>query len=250
CVRDRIQRIEVAPAIRERILGNIDDAEEASGWHCSPELICRPRPLQHSSDAFGIRKHVELLDPDTHPLDPRVGKAHRADSFGKTLAQIDMPCAPDLADRGDDFLVIDDPPAVVAGKRGARSCNQVDRDANALLLLAFAPANTDAAHQHEPAHGDGIAVGRCQGVGVALYHSATTGRTEPTGANVPDPRPGRARGGARGGDPGGRENRGARQSDPAPTPTRDAPSSSGPASTPSRLGEEGGPFPAGGGGGG
>ena len=68
-----------------------------------------------------------------------------------------MPGTGDLADRGDDFLVIDDPPAVVAGKRGPRRRGQVHRDANALLLLTLAPTDADAAHQHEAPHSDGIA---------------------------------------------------------------------------------------------
>ena len=52
--------------------------------------------------------------------DPRIGETGVADPRGKALAQIDMAGRGDLADRGDDFLVIDDAAAVVAGKRRPR----------------------------------------------------------------------------------------------------------------------------------
>src|SRR5439155_5116947 len=60
-------------------------------------------------------------------------------------------------DRGDDLLVIDDPPTVVAGQRSARHRHQIYRDANPLPLLTLAPADADAAQQNQATHGNGVA---------------------------------------------------------------------------------------------
>src|SRR5882724_794801 len=111
-----------------------------------PILFCRSRPLEHRADTFGVGEHVELFDPDADPCDARIGEAGRADPFGKSLAQIDVSGAGDLADRGNDLLVIDDPPTVVTREGGGGRRDQIDRDPNALFLLTLAPTDADAAH--------------------------------------------------------------------------------------------------------
>src|ERR1700760_3238864 len=98
----------------------------SSGWGAS-----RPRSLDDGADPFGIREDIELFDPHPNLCDARVGKANGADPLGETLAKIDMSGACDFADAGDNFLVIDDPPAILSGER--ISSDEVDRNANALF---------------------------------------------------------------------------------------------------------------------
>src|SRR6516165_3571276 len=93
--------------IPKRHGSGIGSAELGSRW---------PGPLQDRPDTLRIREYVELFDPDADPLDPGIGKADRANPLGEPLAQIDMPGTSDLADRGDDLLVIDDAPAVFSGE--------------------------------------------------------------------------------------------------------------------------------------
>src|SRR5713226_7927669 len=78
----------------------------------------RARAFENRADGLGIGKNIELLDFDPDMPDAGVGKTRIADPGRKALAQIDMPGRGDLADRRDDFLVIDDAPAVLAGKTG------------------------------------------------------------------------------------------------------------------------------------
>src|SRR6266567_994274 len=77
-----------------------------------------------------------------------------------------MPGARDFADHGDDLLVIDNAPAVLSGK--SVGCHQIDRDANALRVLALTRADPDAGHQDKPAHGDRVA-------GIRYRRRGTTG---------------------------------------------------------------------------
>ena len=72
-----------------------------------------------------------------------------------------MPGAGNLTDRGDDLLIIDNPPAVVPGNCGGCCRDQVNRNTNALPLLALAPAYADAAHQDEAADSDRVTRARC-----------------------------------------------------------------------------------------
>src|SRR5579859_7097514 len=124
--------------------------------------------FEDRADAFGIREDVELLDPDPHPLDLRVGEAGGADALGEALAQFEMARARDLADRRHDLFVIDDAPPLLAGKGGRR--DKIDGDPHALLLLALAPADADRGEQHEAADRhrvarlrDGRGEGGCDG---------------------------------------------------------------------------------------
>ncbi len=66
--------IEVTAAIREQILGDIDDPKMQGDdiGQLSPDAR-RPGPLQDGAHAFGIREDVELLDPDADPLYPGIG---------------------------------------------------------------------------------------------------------------------------------------------------------------------------------
>ena len=75
--------------------------------------------------------------------DAGIGKANSADSLGETFAQINMPRVRDFADRCDNFLVIDDAPAILSGE-GVGS-HEVDRNANALLAPTLTRAYSDAA---------------------------------------------------------------------------------------------------------
>ena len=136
---ERGSGVEKAAAVGERILGDVDDAEDGGRSHGSAGAgFRRAGALQDRPDAFGIGKHVELFDPDPDPLDPRIGKAGRADPLGETLAQIDMAGPGDLADRGDDLLVIDDTAAVFAGKGGGAA--RSGRPTRAPAACARAPA--------------------------------------------------------------------------------------------------------------
>src|SRR3984893_5577461 len=119
----------------------------SSGWGAS-----RPNSLEDAADPFGIREDIELFDPHPNLRDARIGKANAADPLGETLAQIDMSGACDFADPGDNFLVINDAPAIFSGEGvGSR---QVDRNANALLALTLTRASSPAAHQNKPAPRD------------------------------------------------------------------------------------------------
>ena len=97
---ERRRAVDKPAAIRKRILGDVDDAEEgrARGGRVR-HGSARTRPLEDRADAVGIGENVELLDPCPHPLDPDVGKAGVANPLGKALAQIDMARRGDLADR-------------------------------------------------------------------------------------------------------------------------------------------------------
>ena len=106
-------------------------------------LFCRAGPLEHGADPVGVRENVELFDPDSDPLDTRVGKAGGADPLRETLAQIDVSGSGDIADRCDNLLVIDD--ASTALSRVRVRGIEVDRDANALGTLALACAYSDPA---------------------------------------------------------------------------------------------------------
>jgi hypothetical protein len=110
----------------------------SSGWGAS-----RPRPLKHGADPIGIWEDIELFDPYPNPRDPRVGKASGTDLLGETLAQIDMSGACDFADPGDNFLVIDDAPAILSGERVCS--HEVDRNPNPLLAQTLTRAYSNAA---------------------------------------------------------------------------------------------------------
>src|SRR5712691_12441068 len=97
-----------------------------SGW---------ARAFENRADRLGIGEDVELFDLDPDMPDAGVGKTRIADPGGKALAQIDMPGRGDMADRRDDFLVIDDAPAVLAGNAGVLCRGQLDRNAHPLRAV-------------------------------------------------------------------------------------------------------------------
>src|SRR5215472_3757155 len=70
-----------------------------------------------------------------------------------------MPGAGDFTDRCDDLFVIDDASAVLSGV--GVGCHKIDRNPNPLPALPLACADPDAAHQDEPAYGDGVAGAFC-----------------------------------------------------------------------------------------
>src|SRR5215472_8388002 len=70
-----------------------------------------------------------------------------------------MPGTGDFTDRCDDLFVIDDASAVLSGE--SVGCHKVDGDTNPLPALPLARADSDAAHQDEPAYGDRVAGAFC-----------------------------------------------------------------------------------------
>src|SRR5216684_3589061 len=88
-----------------------------------------------------------------------------------------MPGGGDFTDCRDDLLVIDDAPAVLSREGVGR--HQIDRDADALRVLALTRADPDAGHQDEPAHRDSVAGiryrrrGTAGGRGLLDHHPST-----------------------------------------------------------------------------
>jgi hypothetical protein len=92
CLGECCYRVEKLPSIRKRVFSNVDNSEyRGARGHSTRHGSTHLCTLEYRTDAIHIRKHIELFDPHSHPLDSRIGKAGAADPLCKALAQVDMP---------------------------------------------------------------------------------------------------------------------------------------------------------------
>ena len=154
-------RVEKPAPVGKRIGGDVDDTDQKGARHCSlSPARSHPGRLRSRiapTDSASAKTSSFSTSTRTRPTRGSAKHASQTRAANPSHRSIWPECG-DLADRGDDLLVIDDAAAIVAGKPGLWCRGQRDRDPHPLLPAMLGAADADAAHQHEVAHDDRIAL--------------------------------------------------------------------------------------------